>query len=72
MILGYTRTGKPVLVPTTGAIAKTKFANWTRGDHQDASQILMEHAEREGDSKIASRCARWASAHWDLGGRWTN
>jgi len=82
MVLGYTRTGRPVLVPAHAAPstkdadayrrAKEKFADWTRGEHVDASRILMEHGEREPDPDDASRCTQWASVHWDLGGRRTN
>ena len=78
-VLGYTRSGRPVLLPKRGApdtndIAvyhrtKAKFHGWTRGDHTDASNILMEHGEREPDQRAASWCSRWASVHWDLGER---
>jgi hypothetical protein len=63
MILGYTRTGSPVLRPTSST-DKAEFSSWTRGDHADASRILMEHGERETDPKIASRCMHWSSLHW--------
>lgn len=67
--LGYTRTGRPVLLPTCGTPdarnAMAPFVGWVRGDHVDASRILMEHGERETDPKIASRCLRWSNRHWD-------
>jgi hypothetical protein len=72
MILGYTRTNRPVLRPTHDAPdtrhAKEKFADWSRGEHKDASQILLEHGEREPDEQIASWCTHWSSLHWALGG----
>lgn len=69
-ILGYTRSGKPVLAPTTKAPntddivvfhkTRAKFPGWTKADHMDASDILA----RAG--------SRWSSIHWDIGGRWTS
>lgn len=67
MVLGYTRTGLPVLLPTSSTPDMKQFADWTRGDHRDASSILAEHGEREPDPKIGSWCTRWASAHRALG-----
>ncbi len=69
MVLGYTRTGRPVLLPTRSEPDKAKIADWTRGDHVDASRILMEHGEREPDPKVASWCTHWSSVHWDAGRR---
>lgn len=63
VVLGYTRTGRPVLLPIRGA-AET-FVGWTRGDHADASRILLEQGEREGDPDTAVRITRRASHHWD-------
>jgi hypothetical protein len=68
LILGYTRTGRPVLRPTGDADATT-FVDWTRGDHSDAAVILKEHREREPDRTVAAWCKRWASTHKALGGR---
>jgi hypothetical protein len=78
-VLGYTRTGRPVLLPKHSAPdtnnidvyrrTKAMFDGWTRGDHVDASRILMEHGEREPDQKAASWCTRWSSVHWGFGGR---
>lgn len=71
MVLGYTRAGLPVLLPTRRApdanIATAMFLDWTRGDHVDASRILMEHGERETDPKIGSWCTHWARAHRAIG-----
>lgn len=78
IVLGYTRTGKPVLVPkhsppeVADRHVRKEFADWSRGDHADASKILLEHGEREGDPKIASRCTKWSSLHWDMAGRSSN
>jgi hypothetical protein len=73
LILGYTRTGRPVLRPTHDAPdsrhAKAKLADWSRGDHVDASRILLEHGERESDPQLATWCTHWSSLHWHLGGR---
>jgi len=70
LILGYTRTGKAVLLPTCSPNKNngTKFEDWTRGDHYDTSRILKEHGERESDHKIGSWCARWARLHADESG----
>jgi len=79
MVLGYTRTGRTVQRPSHAAPdtndtdgcqhAKEKLADWTRGDHTDASRILAEHSEREPDREIGSWCAGWADVHRSLGGR---
>lgn len=61
MILGYTRTGIAVSLPTRPD--PESFADWSRGDHVDASRILMEHAERELDEQAGSWCVRWANVH---------
>ncbi len=79
MILGYTRSGRPVLLPTQEAPdtsdvdayrrTRARFDGWSSGDHKDASRILMEHGERARDPKVGPRCTRWSSVHWDLGRR---
>lgn len=61
-VLGYTRTGKPVLLPARGG-AEVKITDWSRGDHADAAHILTEHGERERDQQIAAHCAQAARAH---------
>lgn len=63
MVLGYTRSGHEVLLPTQRIPDVEKFAGWTRGDHVDASRILKEHSEREVDPGVGSWCRRWAKAH---------
>jgi hypothetical protein len=86
VILGYTRTGKPVIEPTRGAPdtnnadvfrrTKAKFPGWTKGDHMDAEQLLLERGEQltrsesPADRKRGRQCTNWASTHWDIGGRW--
>ena len=80
LVLGYTRSGKPVLEPSRGAPdtnnidtyhrTKRKFSGWTRGDHMDASQMLIDHGERNVGTKVGTWSTRWASVHWDIGGRW--
>jgi hypothetical protein len=88
LVLGYTRTGKPVFAPTRGAPdtnnvdvflrTKSKFVGWTRGDHMDASNLLMERGEKlaasedTGDRKRGRWHTNWSSVHWDIGGRWTS
>jgi hypothetical protein len=77
IVLGYTRTDKAVLEPTHGAPnvndirvfhrARQAFVGWTRGDHEDASQILLEHGERNYGTKIGTWSTNWSSAHWHLG-----
>ena len=68
MVLGYTRSGHPVLLPTCHAPDMAQFVSWTSGDHLDASRILVEHGEREADP-IGPWCTHWAGAHWALGKR---
>lgn len=75
MVLGYTRTGKTVLLPTRSAPdtsnaevyqrAMSEYDDWTSGDHFDTSRILREHGERERDRKIGTWCTRWARVHRD-------
>lgn|SRR5574341_1035751 len=66
MVLGYTRSGHAVFLPTERKPDMSQFANWTPGDHLDASRILVEHGEREGDP-FRSWCEHWASEHWVIG-----
>ena len=66
LILGYTRAGHEVLLPTHQTPDMAKCVSWAPGDHLDASRILMEHGERSGDP-IGDWCSHWASAHWALG-----
>ena len=66
MVLGYTRAGHAVLLPTRQNPDMTQFVSWTPGDHLDASRILMEHGERAGDP-IGTWCTHWAGAHWEIG-----
>lgn len=68
MVLGYTRSGHPVLLPTRQTPDMDQFVSWTPGDHVDASRILMEHSERE-DEPIGPWCVHWAGMHWALGKR---
>ena len=70
MVLGYTRSGHPVMLPTRQTPDMTEFGNWVPGDHIDASRILVEHGERESDP-VGPWCAHWASAHWAIGKRST-
>ncbi len=62
LVLGYTRTGITVFLPTRKAPDPEDFADWTRGDHVDASRILAEHGERTGD-QVGDWCTTWARAH---------
>jgi hypothetical protein len=66
MVLGYTRSGHPVLLPTRHTPDMDQFISWTPGDHLDASRILVEHGEREVDP-IGPWCTHWAGAHGELG-----
>ena len=68
MILGYTRSGHAVLLPTGQSPDMDQFVSWTPGDHLDASRILVEHGERERDP-IGPWCAHWADVHWSIGKR---
>ncbi len=70
LILGYTRTGREVLRPTSHAPALEDFVGWSRCDHIDASRILQEHGERlqehgerEINAQTSRRCLRWAEVH---------
>ena len=63
MVLGYTRTGIEVCLPTCPTPDPAYFAGWTRGDHVDASRILLEHGEREADEQAGSWCTCWGRAH---------
>ncbi len=88
VLLGYTRTGKPVLEPTSGAPntnrsdvfrrTKAKFPGWTKSDHMDASSLLMERGEQlmasanAADRRRGRQCTNWSSAHWGISERWTS
>ena len=63
MVLGYTRTGIAVVLPSRRSPELEDFVGWTRGDHVDASHILIEHGEREVDEQAGSWCMRWAKVH---------
>lgn len=63
MVLGYTRTGIEVFLPTRRSPTKRRFVDWTRGDHVDAARILAEHGDRENDPDVKSWCKRWAKVH---------
>jgi len=67
LLLGYTRAGHPVVLPTRQTPDMTRFENWTPGDHLDAARILVEHGERETHPELGPWCTRWAGAHWALG-----
>jgi hypothetical protein len=69
LILGYTRTGRDVLRPTSSTPTADACVDWTRGDHADAARILKEHGERELDRTIAAWCKRGARAHKARAGR---
>lgn len=62
MVLGYTRGGHAVLLPTSHTPDASDFGNWTAGDHRDASRILAENGERE-TAPIGPWCTQWAGAH---------
>jgi hypothetical protein len=66
IVLGYTRTGHEVLLPTRRSPAAEAFLHWTRGDHVDAEHILKEHGEREPDPRVSAWCKRWGKAHRGL------
>jgi len=66
VVLGYTRAGHEVLLPTHQTPDMSRFVSWTPGDHLDASRILMEHGERESDP-LGSWCSYWAGAHRAIG-----
>ena len=63
MVLGYTRSGHEVLLPTRETPDMSECASWTPGDHLDASRILVEHGEREVDEQIGNWCMDWARGH---------
>lgn len=63
LVLGYTRTGREVLLPTHRTPPLEDFVGWSRCDHIDAARILLEHGERERDEQAGSRCMRWAEVH---------
>ena len=63
LVLGYTRTGREVLRPTSHAPALEDFVGWSRCDHIDAARILMEHGERMVNEPAGNRCLRWAEVH---------
>jgi hypothetical protein len=67
MVLGYTRAGHAVMLPTRNADDVEKLVGWTRGDHLDASRILTEHGERERDTEVGSWCESWARSHRTIG-----
>jgi hypothetical protein len=66
MVLGYTRGGHEVRLPTRQTPDMSEFSSWTPGDHLDASRILDEHGDREADP-VGPWCAHWAVAHWAIG-----
>lgn len=68
MVLGYTRSGHEVLLPTRETPDMAECTSWTPGDHLDASRILAEHGEREVDP-VRPWCERWADVHWSIGKR---
>ena len=43
---------------------KAKFPGWTKADHMDAAKLL--------EMTPGKHNMRWASVHWDIGGRWTS
>jgi hypothetical protein len=63
MVLGYTRSGIPVLLPTKHTPPLEDFIGWSRCDHIDAAAILQEHGERKADEREGRWCARWAIVH---------
>jgi len=68
LVLGFTRAGHEVLLPTRPTPDMVQFVSWTPGDHLDASRILTEHGERE-EEPIGSWCMSWAKIHWAVGKR---
>jgi hypothetical protein len=66
MVLGYTRSGHEVRLPSRRTPDMSEFSGWTPGDHLDASRILDEHGDREADP-VGAWCACWAVAHWTIG-----
>jgi hypothetical protein len=69
LVLGYTREGHAVLLPTCRTPDADHFVSWTRGDHIDASRILQEHGERETDPTVGTWCESWANTHRRLSSR---
>jgi hypothetical protein len=67
MVLGYTRTGIEVFLPVSSSPDMRTFTTWTRGDHVDASRILAEHGDREGDPEAKEWCKRWSKVHRTVG-----
>ncbi len=67
MVLGYTRSGHAVLLPTAQKADMDQFVSWTPGDHLDASRILVEHGERTADPQGAW-CEQLADVHRVIGG----
>lgn len=63
MILGYTRTGREVFLPTHSSPMQGELNDWSHGDHVDASHILREHSEREQDPLVSSWCKHWSRTH---------
>jgi hypothetical protein len=81
-LVGYTTSGKPVFLPSTRAPntndvvvfqrTKAKFPGWTRRDHMDAENLLIERSRREareGSAMLADRLA--ALGLGPLGHRWS-
>ena len=66
MVLGYTRSGHEVFLPTQKAISMSQFSGWSPGDHIDAYRILVEHSDRAEDP-LGHWCKRWAKAHKAIG-----
>lgn len=63
MVLGWTRSGLDVLLPTSASPDGETFNGWTRGDHVDAARILAEHSDRDDNHEVRSWCKRWAKIH---------
>lgn len=68
MVLGYTRGGHEVYLPTAQSPDMAAFGSWTAGDHADASKILVEHGEREA-GPVGAWCTHWADVHGSVGKR---
>ena len=66
LVLGYTRSGHPVLLPTRRSTDMAQFVSWTPGDHVDASRILVEHGERTPEPH-GSWCEQLAEIHRAIG-----
>lgn len=67
MVLGWTRSGIGVFLPTSASPDKETFNGWTRGDHVDAGRILAEHGDRDDNPEVKSWCKRWAKIHRTIG-----